>query len=116
MISVSDERFDQMVEAALAEIPKALAEQVENCAVLVVDEPDVELGDVLGLYEGIPLSERTTQYSVVLPDRITIFRGPLCRLVDSEAELVKQVRITVLHEVAHYFGIDHELLDQWGFG
>ncbi len=116
MISVSDERFDELVDAALAEIPEVLADQIENCAILVVAEPDAELGAVLGYYEGIPLSERTTQYSVVLPDRIMIFRGPLCRMVASEAELAEQVRITVLHEVAHYFGIDHAKLDELGFG
>ena len=70
---------------------------------------------MLGYYYGIPLPERTSQYSGVLPDRILIFRGPLLRLVTSEAELIEEVRITVLHEIAHFFGIDENELDDLGY-
>lgn len=115
-VTVSDERFDELVDAALSAIPEQLFEQVENCALIVVDEPDAELGNVLGYYSGIPLSERTSQYSGALPDQILIFRGPLCRMVESEAELAEQVRITVWHEVAHYFGIGDHHLGELGYG
>ncbi len=114
-IEVDAEKFEEMVDAALGAIPEELLARVENCVVLVADEPEPELGDVLGYYDGIPLSQRTSQYSGVLPDRILIFRGPLCRMVDSAEELVDQVRITVWHEMAHYFGIDDDDLDAWGY-
>ncbi len=114
-LSVTPERFDELVDEALDQIPQQLFDLVENCALIVAEEPDPELGDVLGYYDGIPLSERTSQYSGVLPDRIMIFRGPLLRFVSSEAELVEEVRITVLHEVAHFFGIDDDELDDLGY-
>ena len=114
-LSVTPERFDELVDEALELIPEQLFDLVENCALIVEEEPGPEYGDVLGFYSGIPLSERTSQYSGVLPDRILIFRGPLLRLVSSEAELVEEVRITVLHEVAHFFGIDDDELDDLGY-
>ncbi len=115
-VQISVERFEELVEDALNGVPEPLWGQVENCVVIVQDEPDPELGNLLGYYEGIPLSERTTQYSGVLPDRITIFQGPLCRMVDSEDALREQVRITVWHEIAHYFGISDLDLNSWGYG
>lgn len=114
-LSVTPQRFEDLVDLALAHIPGQLFDLVENCALLIEDEPAVELGDVLGHYDGIPLPERTSQYSGVLPDRILIFRGPLLRLVTSEAELIEEVRITVLHEIAHFFGIDENELDDLGY-
>jgi len=112
---VTDQRFEELVDVALAQIPAELLDQVENCALIIEDEPDPEYGDVLGFYDGTPLSERTSQYSGVLPDRILIFRGPLLRMVASEDELVDEVRITVWHELAHYFGIDDDELDELGY-
>lgn len=114
-VEADAEHFEELVDAALGAIPEELLAQVENCVVLVAEEPESQLGDVLGYYDGIPLSERTSQYSGVLPDRILIFRGPLCRMVNSESELADQVRITVWHEMAHYFGIDDDELDAWGY-
>lgn len=114
-LSVTPERFDELVDEALAEIPQQLFDLVENCALIVEDEPGPELGDVLGYYDGTPLSDRTSQYSGVLPDRILIFRGPLLRLVSSEEELVEEVRITVWHEIAHFFGIEDDELDDLGY-
>jgi predicted Zn-dependent protease with MMP-like domain len=114
-LSVTPERFDELVDQALEEIPQQLFDLVENCALIVEEEPDPEFGDVLGFYDGTPLSERNSQYSGVLPDRILIFRGPLLRLVSSEDELVEEVRITVWHEIAHFFGIDDDELDDLGY-
>ncbi len=114
-LSVTPERFEELVDSALEEIPQQLFDLVENCALIIEEEPPEELGDVLGFYDGTPLSDRTSQYSGVLPDRILIFRGPLLRLVDSEEELIEEVRITVLHEVAHFFGIDDHELDDLGY-
>lgn len=115
-VQVSSGRCEELVEDALAAVPDRLRVQMENCVVIVQDEPEPELGGLLGYYEGIPLSERTTQYSGVLPDRIVIFSGPLCRMVDSESALAEQVRITVWHEIAHHFGIDDHELGAWGYG
>lgn len=114
-LSVTPERFEELVDEALAEIPQQLFDLVENCALIIEEEPDPEYGNVLGYYDGTPLSERTSMYAGVLPDRILIFRGPLLRLVDSEEELVEEVRITVLHEVAHFFGIEDDELDDLGY-
>ena len=114
-LSVTPERFEELVDVALAEIPQELFDMVENCALIVQEEPDRELGDVLGYYDGTPLSDRDSQYSGVLPDRILIFRGPLLRLVSSEDELVEEVRITVWHEIAHFFGLDDDELDDLGY-
>jgi predicted Zn-dependent protease with MMP-like domain len=114
-VTVSEEQFEALVDAALGAIPEQLLEQIENCVVLVQDEPEPELGDVLGYYDGIPLSQRGSYYSGALPDRILIYRGPLCRMVATEDELAEEVRITVWHEVAHYFGIDDHELDDLGY-
>lgn len=112
---VSPQRFEQLVDEALEQIPDQLFDLVENCALIVEEGPDAEMGDVLGYYDGTPLSDRTSQYSGVLPDRILIFRGPLLRLVSSEAELVEEIRITVWHEIAHFFGIEDDELDDLGY-
>jgi len=114
-LTVSPERFDELVDAALAQIPSELLDLVENCVVIIEDEPGLEYGDVLGFYDGIPLSERTSTYAGALPDRILIFSGPLQRMVADEAELIEEIRITVWHEVAHFFGIDDHELDDLGY-
>ena len=86
---------------------------MRNVVVLVEDEPAVP--GLLGLYEGVPLTERDTYYGGVLPDRITIYRGPLSRLSRDVAELQHEVRVTVVHEIAHHFGIDDDRLHQLGW-
>ena len=114
-MSVSPGRFEELVDAALAEVPQKLFDLVENCALIIEDEAPPELGNVLGFYDGTPLSNRDSQYSGVLPDRILIFRGPLLRMVHTERELIEEVRITVLHEIAHFFGIDDDELHDLGY-
>jgi predicted Zn-dependent protease with MMP-like domain len=114
-VSMSAERFEQLVDRALAQIPAHLAEQVQNCVVVIeprAAEPD---RDLLGFYDGIPLSERDSWYSGVLPDRIVIYRDAILELCDGEQQVVDEVRITVWHEVAHYFGIDDDRLDELGY-
>jgi predicted Zn-dependent protease with MMP-like domain len=83
--------------------------------VLVEAEPPAEDPDLLGLYHGTPITARGTGYSMVAPDRILVFRGPILRLCDDPVEVVDQVRITVVHEIAHYFGIDDDRLDELGY-
>ncbi len=114
MIDVSLERFEELVGIALDEIPEALATQMQNVAVVVEDEPDDGDEDLLGLYTGIPLTERH-DYSGAMPDVIEIYMGPICRIAESEEHLIREVRTTVIHEVAHHFGIDDETLHNLGW-
>jgi predicted Zn-dependent protease with MMP-like domain len=116
-IEMSPERFDELVDQALDGIPDELASRVRNVVVLVEDEPPAdEPDDLLGLYEGVAMTERTgISDELELPDRIFIFRGPLLDLCETEAELVEEVRITVVHEVAHHFGIDDDRLHDLGY-
>ena len=111
------ERFDLLVDQALDGIPDELARLVRNVVVLVEDEPpDDEPDDLLGLYDGVALTERDSTMAVQMPDRIFIFRGPLLDFCDTEAQLVEEVRITVVHEIAHHFGIDDRRLHELGYG
>jgi predicted Zn-dependent protease with MMP-like domain len=106
--------FDEHVRAALDSLPPKLAGALENVAV-VVREENAEDPDLLGLYEGTPLPERTSG-AAPLPDQITIYRLPLEESFPDPEELEEEIRITVLHELAHYFGIDEERLEQLGYG
>ena len=115
-IDMEPERFDALVERALDGIPDELASLVQNVVVLVEDEPpEGEPDDLLGLYDGVALTERDSTVTIQLPDRIFIFRGPLLDFVESEDELVEEVRITVVHEIAHHFGIDDARLHELGY-
>ena len=107
--------FDALVDRALDGIPDEIAALVHNVVVLVEDEPPADEPDLLGLYEGIALTERWGDASMELPDRIFVFRGPLLDLCDSEEQLVEEVRITVVHEIAHHFGIDDDRLHDLGY-
>jgi len=115
VIDVSEERFDQLVEDALATIPRPLARRIRNVALQVDDWPPPGQ-NLLGLYRGIPLTARGNEYAGVLPDTIQIFRYPILRQAVDEDDVVELVRTTVLHEVAHHFGIDDAHLDELGYG
>ena len=112
---MSRERFEELVGEALDTIPGELARLIDNVAILVEDEAP-RGQSLLGLYEGTPLTERGQWYAGTLPDRITIFRRPILRICRNDADVVRQVRVTVVHEVAHHFGIDDERLDELGYG
>ena len=114
-VTMSDERFEQLVDRALDQIPPELAALVHNCVLVIEARAAAPDGDLLGYYDGIPLSERDSQYGGVLPDRIVIFRDAILDICADENEVVEEVRITVWHEVAHYFGIDDEHLDELGY-
>lgn len=115
MIDVSDERFDQLVDAAFEAIPDELTSRLDNVVLFIEDEPPADEPDLLGLYDGVPLTERDSQYGAVLPDRIFIYRRPTLEMCDSEAEVVLEIGITVAHEIAHHFGIDDERLHELGY-
>lgn len=107
------QRFADLVADALDGLPPELGRLMENVAV-VVDDVSPPRG-LLGLYEGIPLTERYEYGGMVLPDRITVFRRAICASCDDEDEVVHQVRVTVVHEVAHHFGISDDRLDELGW-
>jgi predicted Zn-dependent protease with MMP-like domain len=105
--------FDEAVERALASLPAELRRAVENVEI-DVEEAHPDDPDLFGLYEGVPLPERG-DWAGALPDRIRIFRRPLAEAFPDPAELEEEIRITVLHELAHYFGLDEEQLDELGY-
>lgn len=114
MQPIEPRRFEELVGDALDELPDALAELMDNVVVLVEDEHPDE--DLLGLYEGIPLTERGEYGDMALPDRITLYRLPLCDEADDTDHLRDEIVITVVHEVAHHFGIDDDRLHELGWG
>jgi predicted Zn-dependent protease with MMP-like domain len=107
--------FDALVDRALDGIPDEIASLVRNVVVLVEDDAPADDPDLLGLYDGIALTERWGDPMMDLPDRIFIFRNPLLDMCESEEELEHEVRITVVHEVAHHFGIDDDRLHDLGY-
>jgi predicted Zn-dependent protease with MMP-like domain len=114
VLGTGDIDFGREVEDALASLPPELREAVSNVAVVVEDEPPPGQ-PLLGLYEGIPLTRRGSGYAGVLPDKITIYRGPLERLYGNDRDsLRRQIRRVVLHEIAHHFGISDERLEELG--
>jgi predicted Zn-dependent protease with MMP-like domain len=113
VIEVDPGRFEEMVSTALDGLPEELGQLMRNVAVTV--EHDAGPPGLLGLYEGIPLTSRTSQYAGVLPDHITIYRQAICSICRTEQEVADQVRRTVIHEIAHHFGIDDERLSELGW-
>ena len=117
-------RFERLIARALDALPPDVVAMLDNVDVVVADEPTVEqLGrrhpgededTLFGLYEGVPLTERGSGYTMVLPDKITIFRGPLERTCRSPVEIAREVRITVMHELAHHLGFEEDRLDEIG--
>ena len=118
------EAFERLVAEAVTLIPARFRTEMRNLALVVEDEPAADLLDEMGidppdtlygLYQGTPLPERHWSQGNNLPDRITIFRLPICRMCRTEQEVIRQVEITVVHEVAHHFGIDDEVLHDLGY-
>jgi predicted Zn-dependent protease with MMP-like domain len=115
MVEMSEERFEELVGEALDEVPPELLGLMNNVVILVEEEPPEGDPELLGVYEGYALTERGWSYAGVLPDRITIFRNPILRICDTEEDVVEEVAITVVHEIAHHFGIDDERLHELGW-
>ena len=113
MIDVARERFEELVSEALDDIPPDLTKLMDNVAVFVEDDPPEE--GLLGLYEGLPLTERGEWYGGAMPDRITVYRNPICAICDDEEDVMDEVYTTVVHEIAHHFGIDDARLDELGW-
>jgi predicted Zn-dependent protease with MMP-like domain len=113
VVEITEERFEALVAAALDGLPPELGAMVDN---LVVQVRDRHPAGLLGLYQGIPLTRREQYGGMAMPDRVTIFRLALAERCDTEGELIDQVRITVVHELAHHFGIDDDRLAELGWG
>lgn len=118
---LSDEAFDRLISRAMDELPQQYIKGLDNVAIVYADEPDEhqrqkahlhEHSILLGLYEGIPLTKRGSNYTFVLPDKITLFKYPILSVVRSEAELFEQIKRTLWHEIAHYYGLDHDRIDE----
>lgn len=120
MMTLSDEAFDALITKAMNELPQEYIKGLDNVAILYADDPDDyqkeqshlhEHSILLGLYEGIPLTKRGTNYTFVLPDKITLFKNPILSVVNDEAELFEQIKRTLWHEIAHFYGLDHGHID-----
>ena len=114
-ITMDAAAFEELVNQALDDIPDELASLIRNVVVLVEDDAPADEPDLLGLYDGVALTDRYGDYGMVLPDRIFIYRQPLLEMCGSEEELEREVRITVVHEIAHHFGIDDDRLHELGY-
>ncbi|RZU51082.1 putative Zn-dependent protease with MMP-like domain [Krasilnikovia cinnamomea] len=115
-VEMSRERFEELVGQALDDVPVELLNLMDNVVILVEDAPPDGEEELLGLYEGHALTERGWDYAGVLPDRITIYRRPTLNVCDTEADVIEEVAITVVHEIAHHFGIDDHRLHELGWG
>jgi predicted Zn-dependent protease with MMP-like domain len=116
MVEMSREEFEDAVSEALDRVPADLARMMDNVVVLVEDDPPDGDSDLFGLYEGTPLTERDGWWAAgSLPDRITIFRNPTLQACETAEEVVEEVRVTVVHEIAHHFGIDDGRLHELGW-
>ncbi|MDG4790839.1 metallopeptidase family protein [Micromonospora sp. WMMD1102] len=113
---MSRERFEELVAEALDEVPEELLNLMSNVVILVEDDSPEDGPELLGLYEGHALTSRGWDYAGVLPDRILIYRRPILRICDNEDDVVDEIAITVVHEIAHHFGIDDDRLHDLGWG
>ena len=115
-VDMSRERFEELVGEALDEVPSELLSMMSNVVFMVEDAPPDGNEDLLGLYEGTALTDRGWNYAGVLPDRITIYRLPTLRVCETGTDVIDEVAITVVHEIAHHFGIDDHRLHELGWG
>lgn len=120
MYELSDQQFDALITRAMDELPQEYIKGLENVAIVMADEPTPEQSQkmqlrentiLLGLYEGIPLTQRGAGYTFVLPDKITLFKHSILRVVRDESELFEQIKRTLWHEIAHYYGLNHSQMD-----
>ena len=121
MQSISDDQFASLISRAMDEMPERYMKHLNNVAITYADEPNTHQlqtlrmrGDqlLLGLYEGIPLTKRGAGYNLVLPDKITLFKYPLMAVTHDEASFYKQIKHTLWHEIAHFYGLDHDKIHE----
>lgn len=121
MLQLTDEEFDRLISRAMDELPQKYIKGLDNVAIVQADDPTPEqktkmkIDDhhlLLGLYEGIPLTQRGNSYSFVLPDKITLFKNSILAVVHDETQLFEQIKRTLWHEIAHYYGLNHHRIDE----
>lgn len=121
MYEVSDEEFDRIISRAMDELPQEYIKGLDNVAILYADEPDEHQAQkaglreqdlLLGLYEGIPLTRRGAGYTFVLPDKITLFKHAIRDVSQDPKQFFEQVKRTLWHEIAHYYGLDHDRIHE----
>lgn len=117
MYELTDQEFDALITRAMDELPQEYIQGLENVAIVMADEPTDQQKEkmklrehtiLLGLYEGIPLTQRGNNYTYVLPDKITLFKNSILVVAQNKADLFEQVKRTLWHEIAHYYGVDHQ--------
>ncbi|WP_072344276.1 metallopeptidase family protein [Actinomyces urinae] len=113
-LDISEDAFATLVEEVLAQLPESMLENTDNVAIFVAEEPE-DGSDLLGLYEGVDLTERDNYGFGDLPDQITLFRLPLLRMCADVEELRREIKVTIVHEVSHHFGIDDDQLHELGW-
>ena len=120
-MQVTDQQFDTLITRAMDELPQEYIEGLDNVAIVQADEPTAEQKQkmkldrnhlLLGLYEGIPLTHRGAGYTFVLPDKITLFKNQLLAESHSEADFFEHIKRTLWHEIAHFYGLDHDRMDE----
>jgi predicted Zn-dependent protease with MMP-like domain len=116
MVEMDADAFEQLVGDELDELPEEMVDGLDNVVIVVEDRPEDGTLDLLGLYDGVALTERGQYGFGEMPDRITIYREPLLAMVETLDELRDQVHVTLVHEIAHYYGIDDEKLHELGWG
>lgn len=116
MVTMGRQEFEHLVAEALDQVPAQFMQALDNVVFLVEDEPPAELEGALGVYEGIPATERAAWGEPYLPATITLFMNPIVQACDTVAEVCEEVLVTVVHELGHYFGIDDDRLDELGWG
>jgi len=118
---ISDEEFDRLITRAMDELPQKYIQGLDNVAIVYADDPDenqrakahlTEHSLLFGLYEGIPLTKRGAGYNFVLPDKITLFKNPILAFVQTPDQLFQQIKRTLWHEIAHYYGLGHDRIDE----
>lgn len=120
-MELTDEQFDVLITRAMDELPQEYIKGLDNVAIVMADTPTVEQKEkmklrentiLLGLYEGIPLTQRGNNYTFVLPDKITLFKHSILKVVRNDDELFEQIKRTLWHEIAHYYGLNHRRMDE----
>ena len=121
MMELTDEQFDKLITRAMDELPQEYITGLNNVAIVQADDPSDEQKQkmklregsiLLGLYEGIPLTQRGNNYTFVLPDKITLFKNSILKVVRNDGELFEQIKRTLWHEIAHYYGLNHARIDE----
>ena len=115
MVTMTRDEFEAAVDDALDAIPDELLDMIDNCVILIEDEPDGDDPDLLGLYEGVALTDRGDLWGGELPDRIFIYMNPTLRMCEDAQHVREEVAVTVVHEIAHHFGIDDDRLRELGW-